>query len=97
MQPAELLHNLLARPPREVEGIHEYDLPAAVENLAGQDPLRRAESGDGHEVGRFDDAMRRGDGAGAGEIVLVGFRESEHSSFEEMFLRMRANNSTSSL
>ena len=69
MDPAELLHDVLAGPEVQVVGVREDDVGAERANLVGMERLDGALRPDGHERGRADVAVSRADDACARRAV----------------------------
>ena len=77
VQAAELRHELLAGPQREVIGVREHDLAAGRGDLLGRHRLHRAVRADRHERGRRERPVRRRERARARVAAPALEREAE--------------------
>ena len=65
VQPAELLHDVVARPEKEMIGVGEDDLGAGLAEIVRPQRLHRRVRADRHEDRRVDDAVGGREPAGA--------------------------------
>jgi hypothetical protein len=80
VQAAQLLHDALARAEVEVVGVREDDVRAERAHLVGMEALDGALRADGHEGGRADLTVGRGEDAGTGRAVRGVHAEAHRTS-----------------